>query len=319
MDCRDGFSGRRWVPIIVRRNKRERFAWAFAAVALLLAAALALVHFREIRADMTAVRFSVYPPENGTLGISSAISPDGRSLAFVVNSADGRRSLWLRRLDSLEARPLAGVSGDWPDPFWSPDSRLLGFFSVDKLRKIDVSGGSAQVLSDARGSYGGTWNRDGVILIAPMQKPLFRVSADGGTPMPVTTLDQSRGEYVHSWPQFLPDGRHFLYLASSNIERDANDGIYAGALDSKERKRLVSSHWRAAYASAPGVRDGYLLFLRDGTLMAQRFDPDRLELSGEAVSVVEKMGVTFPAGAPFSLFQPTAFWLTRTPAPRYSN
>ena len=139
-----------------------------------------------------------------------AISPDGLRLAYVARSAEGQSVLWVRPLDSLQAQPLAGTA-DAGFPFWSPDSRSIGFFAEGKLKKIEASGGPALTLCDAATARGGSWNQDGVILFAPgVTLPLFRVSSAGGTAIPVTRLDQSKGVTSHRWPFFLPDGKHFL-------------------------------------------------------------------------------------------------------------
>jgi len=173
--------------------------------------------------------------------------------------------------------------GSGGQPFWSPDSRSIGFFSGGKLKRIDVSGGPAQTLCDAAIAGGGTWNRDGIIvLVRNVEAGLYRIPATGGTPTPLTMLDKSRNEIVHVWPYFLPDGRHFLYLArSSQVEKSA---IFVGSLDSKDTKFLLNADSSMAYAPP-----GYLLFARQQTLMAQGFNADKLQLTGEAVPVAERI------------------------------
>ncbi|MBI3666286.1 MAG: serine/threonine-protein kinase [Acidobacteria bacterium] len=259
------------------------------AIAVLLATTLALafIHFREAPIEQAAMRFTVSPPEKATFADPFAISPDGRRLALVVNAPGGNQSIWIRRLDSLDAQPLPGTEGA-NHPFWSPDSRFIGFFAQGKLKKIEASSGPALTLCDASAGLRGTWSRDGVIVFPDATGVLHRVSAEGGASTPITTLDQSRQEDGHVWPHFLPDGRHFLYYAASAANRQ-NEHIYAGSLDSKDRRRLVASNWMPAYAPAGDGRGGYLLFVREGTLMAQRFNPDRLELSGEPFPVVERV------------------------------
>jgi len=196
--------------------------------------------------------------------------------------SEGKVRLWVRALDSLTAQPLAGTE-EAVFPFWSPDSRFIGFFSGGKLRKIEAAGGPAQTICDAPESRGATWNADGVIVFAPKSADvLYRVPAGGGTPAAVTTLDPSRKEMSHTHPRFLPDGRHFLYLAISP-QRDSS-GIYVSALDSKETKLLVNADAGGAYAPP-----GYVLFLRGRTLMAQAFDADSLNINGDPFPVAEQV------------------------------
>ena len=238
-------------------------------------------------------RFFIYPPEKAYFGGSFAVSPDGRRVVLRVNS-EGKVLLWVRALDSLTMQPLAGTE-DGSFPFWSPDSRFIGFFSRGKLKKIEVTGGPAQTLCDAPDPRGGTWNADGVIVFAPKAADvLYRVPAAGGAPVPLTTLDAARKEISHYHPRFLPDGRHFLYLANSSQRESA--GIYVGSLDKQETKLLVNTDVSADYAPP-----GYLLFLRERTLMAQGFDADKLELKGEPFSVAEQVD-RLGGGARFALF-----------------
>ena len=237
------------------------------------------------RQTEVATKLSVLPPANAAIASDSApaISPDGRRLAFVARDSSGKSLLWVRPLDSLTAQPLAGTE-DARQPFWSPDSRFIGFFSQGKLKKVDAAGGPSQILCDASSSsLGGTWNQGGVIAFAPNSlSPIETVSSMGGRPKPTTVLDRSRQERGHLFPHFLPDGRHFLYLAVSG--RRENIGVYAGSLDSKDTKRLLDVQSEARYA-APG----YLLFVRDGTLLAQSFDASRLELSGDPFPIAEQV------------------------------
>ena len=207
---------------------------------------------------------------------------------FVATDSSGKSQLWIRALDSLAAQPLPGTDGA-SQPFWSADGRFLAFYADGSLKKIAVSGGPAQTLT--RGFpfiAGGTWSPDGVVLFAKGPPPITiqRVSADGGTATPVTTLDASGQEIAHAWPQFLPDGTHFLYLAGS---KTGNDAIYVGSLDSKERTLLLNASSNALY-SPPG----YLLYHREGTLMAQPFDAERIQLTGEPVPIAE--GLQFDCG-----------------------
>jgi serine/threonine protein kinase/Tol biopolymer transport system component len=278
-------------PTAMPRN-RGRVAWIVAGACLLgLLAALPFViaYLRRTPVDERVLKLSVLPPENATVagaGTGFALSPDGRRLAFVA-SFEGQSLLWVRSLDSLSTQALPGTegAGGASPPFWSPDSRSIGFFAKGKLKKIDASGAPLQTLCDVPASRGGTWNRNGVIVFAPgVPGPLYRVSAAGGEPSPMTALDQSRFETSHRWPYFLPDGRHFLYLVRSN-----QAGVYVGSLDSKTTKRLLPTAMNVAYAPP-----GFLLFMRNETLMAQPFDADELELSGEPFAVAE--GVAYNPG-----------------------
>jgi Tol biopolymer transport system component len=183
-------------------------------------------------------------------------------------------------------------------PFWSPDSKYIGFFASGEVKRIDLSGGSPQTLCNAPGGWSGAWNRDGVILFGDTQRGgLYRLSGAWGEPKPLTELDRSRQEVYHWWPEFLPDGRHFLYYAISS--RQGNAGIYIGSLDSKEKRQLLVSDSDARYSPA-----GYLLYVRGGTLMAQPFNAKRLEFTGDPVPVAEQVqGVPSWGFAAFSLSQ----------------
>jgi Tol biopolymer transport system component/predicted Ser/Thr protein kinase len=273
-------------PVAARRKSREALAWALAAAAALTAAAFAYLWRDATREPPRMLQSTLLPPPKAAFNFfpgSPVLSPDGRRITFVA-ATEGKRLLWVRPLNGLTAQPLVGTDNP-VYPFWSPDSRFLGFFADGKLKKIDASGGPPQTLCDAPVARGGTWNRDGVILFAPQPRiGLYRVSASGGVATPATQLDASRHESSHRWPWFLPDGRHFLYLAFGlgTATPTEGDGIFLGALDSAEKRLLVSSRSNAAY-----VDPGYLLFLREGSLMAQPFDAKRLQLSGDGFPIVE--------------------------------
>ncbi len=280
-----------WWP----RTRRERLGWLVAGALLLASLAtltLTIGYFRRPAADDSVVRLQVLPPDRTTFSVGPAVtasmpqptlSPDGQLLAFVSVGEDGKQLLWVRPLESVEARVLVGTDGA-SYPFWSPDSRFIGFFAGGKLKKIDALGKSAQVLSDALQPRGGSWNSDGLILFSPnSDDALFSVSAAGGAPTPVTSLNPSREELGHQWPYFLPDGRHFLYHVRS--AKRENGGIFVGSLDSTSTQRLLGADSNAAYAAA-----GYLVFRReDRALVAQPFDLGSLQLSGEPFSVVEEV------------------------------
>jgi Tol biopolymer transport system component len=283
-------------PALPQRNMRRWIGWAsVAAAAVLLAVIAAVPYFRRAPADVAAVRFSVSPPEKGIFSTAAAfltVSPDGRKLVFIAAVPPGRAQLWIRPLDSPTAQPLPGTEQPY-QPFWSPDSRYVGFFAEAKLKKIGVSGGPAQTVADsmfsAAATFGGTWSPDGVILFAATGAgtagaitggAIYRVSAAGGTPTRVTAPDPTRQERAHGWPFFLPDGRHFLYFAAGTTSE--GNAIKVGSLDSPERTLLLNATSNPVYAPP-----GYLLFDRQGTVMAQPFDAGRIRLTGEAVPIAE--------------------------------
>jgi Tol biopolymer transport system component len=272
-------------PVLARRKSRERLAWVAALVFFLATLALAFQYFRRpppLR--VRPVRLQVAAPPNAAFADAAAVSPDGNWLAFTASRPDGKTWLWIRSLESLAARALPGTEGA-SQPFWSPDSRLLGFFAGAKLKTVDVAGGAAQTLVDASGDpRGGTWSPDGTILLSPsFQGPLFRIPATGGGLTQVTVLDAARKEQTHRWPSFLPDGRHFLYYSSAGAGQEPGE-ILVGSLDRMPPVRLLQSSSLALFA-----RTGHLLFGRGKTLFAQPFDPNRLRLSGRPVSVAEQV------------------------------
>ena len=289
------------------QTHRSWLAWGAMAVFVVAFAALSFIHFRERPFVSTLVRFQISPSGSLVEGIAFAISPDGRHLAFAATGSDGIARLWIRSLDSLEPRALSDIypSGSLrpfgPPPFfWSPDSRFIGFQSGSKLAKIDISGGPAQTLCDVqRTVVGGSWNREGVIVFGDSgAKGLMRVGAAGGVASPLTTFDLSRKEVIHVLPSFLPDGQHFLYLRASSIPE--NSGVYVGSLNTKpaeqDSRRLLATTSGPVYVPSSDSDSGQVLFLRQGTLMAQPFDARRLEPSGEAVPIAEQVGSYIDVG-----------------------
>jgi Tol biopolymer transport system component len=254
--------------------------WTIAGLAV--AALVAVLAWPRPRTSgREPVKFAFGPPRDLALaGLiqDSALSPDGRRIAVVLKDETGASAIWVRSLDSQEPRRMDGTD-DSSFVFWSPDGQFLGFFAQGKLKKIALAGGPPQNICTTTPGLGATWSPAGEIVFNPINRaPLMRVSAAGGTPQPLTTLDSSRQENSHRWPSFLPDGRHFLFTARSSQKE--NTAIYAGSLDSKEIKRILTEQSNGVY-----VPPGYILFARDGSLMAQRFDAERLELSGEAFPV----------------------------------
>ena len=277
-------------PVLAKRKARLRVAWALHAATALLAILATVVFFQLRAVPQRIMRSSLLPPDKTKFDpISGAmvLSPDGLRIAFVARGEDGKFLLWVRALDALTAQPLAGTD-DATHPFWSPDSRFIGFFSAGKLRKIDANGGPPQALCDAAAGRGGSWSKGGTILFTPSTNDvIYKVSSSGGAPVAVTSIDAKSGETSHRFPAFLPDGVHFLYLVEARLETHGSDGgftLFTGSTESKSQKRLLATSSSARYAQS-----GHILFLRDRTLLAQRFDAKTLQLAGEAVPVAENM------------------------------
>ncbi len=269
-------------------RNRERLGWAAAIVAaIVLGAAAAMLFYRPAQSAVS-IRTVINPPEKTTLNLTGdaagppVLSPDGTAIAFAATSADGKSALWVRPMNSLDARAVPGTEGA-TFPFWSPDSRSVGFFADSKLKTIDLNGGSAQAIAPAQLGRGGSWGPGGVILFAPSPvASLMTVSASGGTPVQVTKIDDRNQYTSHRWPFFLPDGKHFLYLAiHHDPSKSANDTLYYASLDGRENRELFRSQSNAVYAS------GFLLFARGDQLMAQPFDPASGKLSDEPRSIAK--------------------------------
>jgi serine/threonine protein kinase len=278
------------VALMAARRRSKVWVGIGAALFLttiLLLAALSVVHFsRPTAPEVPEIRVEANTPSTAD-PLSFAISPDGRRLVFSASN-EGKSQLWVRPLDSLTAQPLSGTDEAF-FPFWSPDSRSIGFFAEGKLKRIDIAGGAPQVLAPARGGHGGAWNRGGTILFAPtIGGPLFKVHATGDEPVAVTQLET--GQSSHRFPQFLPDGRHFVYF----VPGGPSQGVYTASLDGGPSKRLAS-----ADAAAVVSPSGFLLFPRQTTLFAQAFDFKTQELSGNPAPVAERVAldaVTFSPG-----------------------
>jgi eukaryotic-like serine/threonine-protein kinase len=275
--------------IAAAKTPRWPMAASLATIAV-LAAAVGYYMLRPHPAERV-VKFSILPPE-GTMFVNvtqagpPALSPDGRMIAFAAQKAGQNRLLWVRPLDSLDARPLAGTEGALV-PFWSPDGSSLGFGAQGQLKKIDLTGGMVQVLASSNSVPvgqpvpNGAWSADGRILFAPSinsNSGLMLMRAEGGDQSQARMLDQARGETSQLWPVLLPDGRHYLYhvrLASGSQSE------YAGVLGSNERTSLLNDVTNARYAPPRAGYPGYLLYVREGNLLAQPFDARRLAFTRE--------------------------------------
>jgi Tol biopolymer transport system component/DNA-binding winged helix-turn-helix (wHTH) protein len=268
------------------RSKLRRW-WIAAAVTLPLGALgiWAASHLGQSPTVERVLSLQINPPEGseftfGTQAAGISLSPDGKTAAFVATD-NGKAALWVRPLDGTTARPLAGTE-DAGLPFWSPDSKSIAFFAQGKLQRVYLAGGTPQTICDVGQARGGSWSDTGQILLGGWNSGLFQVAASGGRPSSVTTLDASRGEVFHYWPQILPGGRFLYFVRSSKREKT---GVYAASLaNPHEPVQLLATETNALYAPpVDGVsnnRKGYLLWLRGGTLVAQDFDAATLKLSG---------------------------------------
>jgi Tol biopolymer transport system component len=277
----------------VHGARRSRIALPSAAAAIVLvSAAVGVLGWGYLANESTrtaSARFEILPPPGALWTpspVASATQPvlslDGRRLAFVATRKGGLSQLWVRPLDRLDAQSLAGTEGA-SFPFWSPDGRSLGFFAGGKLKTIDTMGGGAQVLCDAPSGRGGSWNADGVIVFSGSPNSvIWRISASGGVATEVTKFAAGDKVFGHNWPQFLPDGRHFLFYHRSALVE--NQGVFVGSLDSAAVTPVLQSGSMAVYSS------GHLLFARDGALFAQSFDDRTLRTAGEPIRIGDHVG-----------------------------
>ncbi len=276
------------VTALPRRFGREKWWITATALLALMTAGLAWVYLtRPSVPNARPLKLSLTLPEK-TKFRHIAVSPDGAWLAFTAETGNTGQ-LWMLALATGEARPLGGSEGA-KHPFWSPDSRFIGFFTSDKLKKIEVPGGLPVTICDVREGNGGSWNRAGVILFATLDGgELWRVSATGGVVTHVLQNDLKRQELVLRFPSFLPDGHHFLYSVASN-DKEVR-GIYLGSLDGGTRQRLLGDYSNAIYVSSgTGTKDdGFLVFGHEKALMAQPFDSKALRLGGEPVTVTSQV------------------------------
>jgi Tol biopolymer transport system component len=270
----------------------QRRVWVVAAAALALAASgVAAVLYLNKRPSVPVLKFAVTQPEHTSYPGMPAVSPDGRYLTFSAVGPEGKRMLWLRPLDALHATVIGGTEGA-SAPFWSPDSQQIAFFAARNLTRVKITGGAPEKICDAEASPGGgAWNRDGWILFSPsLADGLYKVPAAGGKPQQVLKLDESKGERGAVWPQFLADGRHYIFYQQTDNAETA--GVYVASLDSPDSRRLFASQTNAVYSisSLDTPKTGYLLYINERNLMAVPFHTIKLEVAGEAIVLANDIG-----------------------------
>jgi len=279
------------------RSTAKSLIWASALVVTVMAgvAVVGILKGTPKAQDTSAVvRFNIGGGEKLTSLAWPRISPDGTMIAFQARGESGKTSIWVRRLDAFEAQELPGTDGA-SRHWWSPDSRYLAFFVGNQLKKIAATGGPAQLIAEGEGGADGTWGEGGTILFdGRAVDPIHRVDASGGKFTQATKPDASKGEAGHAWPFMLPDGKHFLYLAMPSTP-DKKAMIMAAELGKPEAKAVVPTNSRVEYAS------GRILYVLDGTLVAQRFDPDKLEVEGDPVPMAERIGFDSNGASGFSV------------------
>ncbi len=278
--------------VVHRRKSREKVAWGVAAGCLLAAAVLGVGFVLRAPRAESPVRFQFVLPEGMSVVQAPRISPDGKNLAFSAAGADGKTQIWIRPLESLEPRPVPGTEGATFRPFWAPDSRHIGFIAGGKLKKVDISGAPPQTICDAPTGADGAWGKNGIILFdGQASDPIRKVPASGGIPQEAAR--QEPGTSV-GWPFFLPDGRHFLYYQFGGGKGGA---VMVADLDAKEKTRKLLDADSLAYYAPPGT----LLYVKEGTLVAQPFQASSLKVTGEPVPVAENMGALGNGLADFSV------------------
>jgi eukaryotic-like serine/threonine-protein kinase len=277
-----------------------RIAWAIAAIAILLAAIATTAYLKRAPKSAQTVRFHLLPPDGVTFNFVGRdagpviVSPDGSRLAYVATTREGKKRIYIRKLNSPSAESLDGTDGA-SYPFWSYDGRFLGFFADGKLKKIGVNGGPPQTLCDASAGRGGTWNRDGVIVFTPgIYNPLYRISSDGGSLTQLTQLAKDTDELSHRWPYFLPDQRHFIYIGFKQNVYGQKSGhrVHITSLDGKTNNIVDLNTQSQVLYSLPG----HLLFARENSLLAQPFDISQFKLTGEAFPLAQQVQLYLNTG-----------------------
>lgn len=266
---------------------RDKWNMAMLATALVVVAVLSVPATRYFLSSQESEPFTFRVPVAGLSDQDIAISPDGQSIALVARpNTQEPSSLFVRPVGSTTFRKLGGTD-DAALPFWSPDSRSIAYAAGARLKRVEASGGAPKDIGEAQGFAGGAWNAEGTIVFGSA-KGLFRVSAEGGKPEPISTVEKS--ESGHLWPSFLPDGRHYVYLSWS--AEASSRALFVGTLGSDEKARLMSAESNAAYAPSTGSGQGapgYLIFHREATLFAQPFDPNTLALAGEPIYLADRL------------------------------
>jgi Tol biopolymer transport system component/predicted Ser/Thr protein kinase len=283
-------------------RRREAFAWAIALAAVLAAIAAFVVVGRRQETPGLLTKFSITLPPGVSIPRSTgdatflAVSPDGRYVTF-IGTRDGVRRLFVQSFETGAARMFEDIIEPF-SPFWSPDSRFIGYFARDEgaLKKVDIAGGPSRTICGGVLSGQPLWHRDGTIFYTEFRKGLYRVSADGGEPVQITRVDQSTParEINHYWPSVLPDGRHLLYMTTrlSESGQRATPIVYVASLETGERREVARVNSRMVYASP-----GRVLYVHEGSLLAQAFDRQTFKLTGEPVQVVESLDYNRSTGA----------------------
>jgi eukaryotic-like serine/threonine-protein kinase len=272
-------------------KKKLPLQWIITAALGLGFVAVTFLYLNRPKPEVQTIRSYLSAPEYTSLAQQSggssagghiAVSPDGGKIAYVATDTLGKSRLYIRPLNSLTALPIPGTE-DAYYPFWSPNNDFIAFFAGGKLKKVDASGGPALTICDVRDARGGSWGKDDIIVFTPSPAdPLYTVPAAGGAPVKLTSLDTVLHEVTHRFPWFLPDGKHFIYFARIGNGSE-NDAVSIGSVDGTPPKKLVNARSNAVFAN------GYIIFVRETALMAQQFDPDRLELAGNAVPIAEQV------------------------------
>jgi len=286
-----GLTGTAQAPALPERKpaafRRERSLWAVVVLLLFAALAVALLTRKPDAPppqDESMV-FEIGAPRNAAFqtadgGANVAISPDGRKIAFTA-MADNKTQLWVRPLDSFNATQLPGTAGA-QYPFWSPDNEAIGFFIGNNVERVPIRGGDPETIATVANPLGGAWSSHGVMLIGSKNDALYRVSDTGGTPQKVTRLNPARQQTTHRWPQFLPDGNHFIFECGVGGFSELN-AICAASLDSPDPKPLLKASSNVEYAA------GYLFYYHEGALHAHPFDPVKLAVTAPPMHVVERV------------------------------